>query len=945
MSSATRGNRSLNGSNSNRGGANNRRYPSSQRSSNNNNSSNNSNSNQQQRSAWGATLNNSSSSGNRHGAGARTPADNDALIHMHDRLVYLFAKSVGSFAIVTVASGARYRGILVAATTASEIGVVLELVEKYAAAPGDEDDDNKEPERFDKMVFQPKDIVDIEIESPDLSVEKVSSATRRTSTVPFKTDTDISGQKGAIYERELERWSAGDDDTGLTLEQSITSSQPWDQFAVNQNKFGVQSTYDEHLYTTAIDKSHPEYEKRVKIAEKLADEITNQSYNGNVHIAEERGVVVDDSGLDEEDKYSGVDRRAFAAAPSTSRNPNKYTPPALRNKEPDPHHDPAIISSSIATSRQSPLPKSSATTSPVPPTTGGTSTPISDLFKASKGIVSADQQSKNTPTSGAATNKPMLPSVFLPTSTRASKNGDKETKESKAKGTGKTQADTESIQKGLAGDFRDFVNTEVEKVQQKKQSIQSMPLRDKIDDLLKFSNSYKINTPVPPDLVPILGRKKDEHDDKHGAKPATASSTGKPKSTASTASAPTGKLSTKISEAQSSGIPPKVPSPLPAKQTKPASPAKPATPTPVKAVSPAKSASPAKSVSPVKPAAVTSKAKSVVVSPTKADAAKPVPTAPKSQTKAAASPVKPAAKLPTSTAASPAPTGEKKLNLNFKAPEFRPNPAAHSFTPSFVPPGSSNSSNHASPALPHIQPAGGNNQRQSRSGNLFFGNKPLHNKSRAGKFNPFTHNKELHDNEETPYVIPRSYITQPTWDQEHEKSYTEFLPNDAAFKPIYAIQRGPFIPPPGAAAGGIPMMQPGFDDPRNFQGPPMHGFIPYGAAPYGNAPQFFNRAPPYVPMGQQMYMFNPSQGYQSPRGPKAMPVPGMTPPMNNYNGVNGFSSPQQQHQQPFIRNGSGPNHGQPRYHNNHHNNHHYQGQPPQQPHHNSSHAEKPEEGK
>ena len=133
---------------------------------------------------------------------------------MHDRLVYLFAKSVGSFAIVTVASGARYRGILVAATTASEIGVVLELVEKYAAAPGDEDDDNKEPERFDKMVFQPKDIVDIEIESPDLL------PARRLCPLPAvprlchsRLTLIFQGKRARFYERKLElSWSAGDDD-------------------------------------------------------------------------------------------------------------------------------------------------------------------------------------------------------------------------------------------------------------------------------------------------------------------------------------------------------------------------------------------------------------------------------------------------------------------------------------------------------------------------------------------------------------------------------------------------------------------------------------------------------------------------------------------------------------------------------------------------------------
>lgn len=945
MSSTTRGNRNPSGTNSNSNSNNNNTNNNNSRGNGNrrygngpdrrqNNGPNSGGSNNQQR-GWGSQNLSSGSGGtlNTRGihqqrttsGGGFSPADLDAQKHMHDRTIYLLTKSIGCFSIVTVATGARYKGILAAASTSSDIGVVLEFAEKYASAPGEEDDSSEAIEKFDKIVFQAKDLVDIVIESPNLTVEKpivssssAASAATTAAGSEFKTDTDISGQKGAVFERELQRWSA---DEGSSVELSLedtASSQHWDQFAVNQNKFGVQSTYDEHLYTTVIDRSHPDFQQRERRAEQIAGEILKSSYNGNVHLAEERGIAVDDSGMDEEDKYSGVDRRTTSAVPAVSlpRNPNKYTPPALRpptntkNNKGVPY-DPAIISSSLATSdgsltpRAVPLPSNGVTSTG--PSPGGTSTPISDLFKASQGVTTASpsktpqtkssQQPKTTssPSSAAITTtpKPIPPSVALPASARAVKlNVDKDSKDiSKLKGSGKVPTNTEGIQKGLAGDFKEFVSTEMEKVQQKKQYLHFKEKSDRIHDFKKFSQGYKINTPVPIDLVPILGKKRDVSvtysksptaskptgsvpTSASSSKPATPSSTqttiqpALPVHITKSPTKPVPELSSKIAEAHSSGLPPKVPSPL-SKQNKPVL----SSPIP-KSVQPSSS---------------------------------PLPT----------------------TASSPATsTGEKKLTLNFKAPEFRPNPAAHSFTPSFAAPGSASSSSHASPAMSHSQPA--HTPRQSRPGNLFFGNKTLHSKTITGKFNPFLQAQEDHKGSDA-FFIERSFVTPPTWPTSVEKSYTEFLPTDNSPRSYYS-QRGPMgIPPPSPAlAGGanmVPIIQPGFEDP-NLRGmmstPPIPGqvaFIPGMAySQYGGAPQFFGRAPQPFPipnmMGQAAYMsFNPQQGFQSPRGTQAMLVPAMNQPA--FNMTQGYYSPQQQHQQPFIRNGGGPGGHQ----NNHQNNH------------------------
>lgn len=181
----------------------------------------------------------------------------------------------------------------------------------------------------------------------------------------FKTDADISSGF-QVRERELQRWVADDDTSGLTLEDS--SNGAWDQFKVNEEKFGVESTYDEHLYTTRIDKTAEGYQQRLERAERLAFEIEGQSTSDR-HVLEERGVQVDDSGLDEEDKYSGVVgdpvdtrgvelmaalRNASISKDQSSAAPaaGKYATP--RQRAAQYHNDPAIVSSSATQTAQAP---------------------------------------------------------------------------------------------------------------------------------------------------------------------------------------------------------------------------------------------------------------------------------------------------------------------------------------------------------------------------------------------------------------------------------------------------------------------------------------------------------------------------------------------------------------------------------------------------------------
>jgi len=62
----------------------------------------------------------------------------------------------------------------------------------------------------------------------------------------------------------------------------------WDQFEANQRQFGVQTSFDEDLYTTKLDR------KRAGISERAAARIARDIEGGktsNPHLAEERGQI------------------------------------------------------------------------------------------------------------------------------------------------------------------------------------------------------------------------------------------------------------------------------------------------------------------------------------------------------------------------------------------------------------------------------------------------------------------------------------------------------------------------------------------------------------------------------------------------------------------------------------------------------------------------------
>ncbi|KAK6198102.1 uncharacterized protein RJT21DRAFT_250 [Scheffersomyces amazonensis] len=312
----------------------------------------------------------------------------------NNKLIFLISKSLGKKCIATLTNGARYQGILISGDLSSHSNSALSIVLHHPILISKgliNEKSNIDNELPEKLIVQSMDLIDLEVDEIDIndpikrSINSKQSpqlsSQSQTSDISskFKTDTDISGRLN-VRERELERWVPDEDLThnpALTLNADDHKSGAWDQFKVNEEKFGVESSYDEHLYTTRIDTSAADYEDRVKRAERIAREIEGQ-VTSDRHILEERGIQIDDSGIDEEDKYSGVDRRGdelMAALRNTSISndnsnnssftkliPGKYVPP--RQRAAQYHNDPAIIASS-AISKPNAV-SESPTSTPIP---------------------------------------------------------------------------------------------------------------------------------------------------------------------------------------------------------------------------------------------------------------------------------------------------------------------------------------------------------------------------------------------------------------------------------------------------------------------------------------------------------------------------------------------------------------------------------------------------
>lgn len=363
----------------------------------------------------------------------------------------------------------------------------------------------------------------------DLGCERIGNRSN------FRTDTAISNSRLG-NERTLQPWipDAADGVDG-SLEATAASGH-WDQFAANEKLFGLRTDYDESLYTTAINKSHPQFRERVAAADKKAKEI-ERSVATTAHVAEER--VMDYAGgtgagtQNEEDKYvrssvtasrhkritdyiyyrySGVLRQDFPPLSGAGRE-NRYTPPAKRaptsqSTVKGAPVDPAIISSQL----KAPVKRQAASTEQTRP-------------QASEGIkngvpVKAETPKASTPKTTEETPTESKPSPVLnlpaesqtpeskttekvtttgPSSTSSSRNASSQPKEP-------TPSATATVELDVLKEFRSFASQQRINAEKARNNKARADKEVKLNELKNFSISFKLSTPVPKDLVSIIAK-------------------------------------------------------------------------------------------------------------------------------------------------------------------------------------------------------------------------------------------------------------------------------------------------------------------------------------------------------------------------------------------------------------------------------------------------------
>ncbi|KAI1922181.1 poly(A)-binding protein binding protein [Ophidiomyces ophidiicola] len=419
-------------------------------------------------------------------------------MHAHDRLIFLMTAFIGANTIITTKSGEKYSGIFSGSVLESnETSFVLKMtrlfsLEQDSVQPNGTSNHTSPyvgPGPDHKMVFDAQDVADVAVEGVSTSgmVPKEQNA--------FRTDTDISGNQPG-RERELQRWEPGTDAVVEMSLEASGSAGTWDQFETNARLFGATSSYDENLYTTRIDRSDPSYKRKEAEAARIAREIESTDTD-NIHIREERNLIHPQDDMGEEDKYSGVRRGDFP--PLQTGGPNKYTPPARRPPMghptvPGAPVDPAIISAQVAQPRLAPTKSASHTYReaeqklPDKPTDVVTSKDTSPDANKPTDLPKPASTSELPDTEGKHTAVKPMPNLTIPPKRTNMENA-------------ATNVETEVLDQ-----FRQFANSEKLKLQERRRNQAQYDRTIKLNELVKFSKNFKLGTPVPKDLVPILAK-------------------------------------------------------------------------------------------------------------------------------------------------------------------------------------------------------------------------------------------------------------------------------------------------------------------------------------------------------------------------------------------------------------------------------------------------------
>jgi hypothetical protein len=793
----------------------------------------------------------------------------------------LFASFIGLNTTITTKSGEKFTGIFSSSSLeASDSSFLLKMVQRISQENQGKTNGVSDtttpyvgsaPEHG--MAFDIKDVADIfvpKVVPAEVTVKESNGG------AGFRTDADISGNL-AMRERTLKRWEPAEHEVDMSLESAAGDSKGWDQFETNERLFGAKTSYDEHIYTTRIDRSDPTYRQKQVEAARIAAEIEGTDVD-NAHMREERGLVAPDTGdQDEEDKYSGVQRENNVFPPLVSGQPNKYTPPGRRQAGAQPNVPAKQASTTPAAA--------AAQANEVPPAEKQQPVPAP---KAASEIQQKVESIKPAPT--ALTAPVAKPQRTIPENATA------------------------NVETEVLDHFRQFANSEKLKMQERRRNQASYDRTVKLNELMKFSKNFKLSTPVPKDLVPILA--KDPH--KQEAIISRVHQSDDKPSPKAAAQVPEQKAP--VRPAGPTGTtPPVAPSdrqnyPRGRQGYLPTGPL--AGPGGRYPQQPMQAGRPGTGMLSHRLADNLQQRKGAGMGPVPAplpiqDARGPPPTGPASEQPRVTSPIK--SQTPTTAAAS---------KFNVRAMEFKPNPAASTFTPGGAAPAPPTAPAAAASAVSAASPSSFSRNRsvsRATTPSAFFGiRKPQSASERPSiddQFNPIKRMKkesaEVAENKPYPSTggIPPPYKTAPTWDVPQGNEEKNF---EAMFKQPGGV---PSVSPQGRSVSSNPNLPQQHQLPFHFQqgnpgmppssGPPNGPHVHQG--PHGPGPHMEDHHRMQLSASSSQVFPSPRMsqshvGYPSPMAPHAQLAFGQPMPqfyggpqpghMRHYQNGPQFSGPQ-----------------------------------------------------
>ncbi|XP_039060116.1 polyadenylate-binding protein-interacting protein 3-like [Hibiscus syriacus] len=230
-----------------------------------------------------------------------------------DRLVFLTTCLIGHMVEVHVKNGSIYTGIFHATDAEKDFGIILKMARMImeGTSQGNKavtDFVSKAPTKI--LIIPAKELVQVIAKDVAVTSDGFASELQHEKHQELLIDSVISQSRHVGMERELERWVPDKDVPECPELVNIFAgswNRNWDQFETNQKLFGVQSTFNEELYTTKLERG-PQMRELEKEAMRIAREIEGEETQ-DLHLAEERGFDLHDNlDIDEEMRYSSVFR-------------------------------------------------------------------------------------------------------------------------------------------------------------------------------------------------------------------------------------------------------------------------------------------------------------------------------------------------------------------------------------------------------------------------------------------------------------------------------------------------------------------------------------------------------------------------------------------------------------------------------------------------------------